>query len=233
MSAANAIKNALIHLFYPHICAGCASDALPLNSQLCLQCLHELPATGFEGHANNPVEKIFAGRIRFEAATARYYFSKGSPLQHMMHQLKYGGNKALGHQLGIEFGNALKASGRFRAIDAIVPMPLYSARERKRGYNQAAVLAKGIAEVLNKPVWETIVCRAEPTETQTKKNRTERWKNMQGKFFIIDNQKAIDQHLLLVDDVVTTGATFEACGSVILEITGARLSIAALCYAND
>ncbi|HEX7754793.1 MAG TPA: ComF family protein [Niabella sp.] len=233
MLIVSTIKNALLHLFYPHVCAGCASDALPLNSQICLYCLQALPVTGFENHVNNPIEKIFTGRIRFDAAAAQYYFSKKSSLQQIMHQLKYGGNKALGHQLGVLLGTALKASGRFEAIDALVPMPLHNTREQKRGYNQAALLTEGIAQVLGKPVWKDIVIRVKPTETQTKKNRIERWKNMDGSFFIADNQKAINKHLLLVDDVVTTGATFEACGSVLLNIAGTRLSIAALCYAND
>ncbi|MBO9618050.1 MAG: ComF family protein [Niabella sp.] len=233
MNGITSLKNALLHLFYPHVCAGCGSDTLPVDSQLCLLCLQELPETGFEKHSNNPVEKIFAGRLPFEAATAFYYFSKQAALQHVMHQLKYGGNKTLGQQLGRTFGEALKRSDRFKTIDAIVPMPLHKARQRKRGYNQATLLAESIAGALEVPVWDDIVHRVAATATQTKKNRVERWQNMQGMFFIADNQKAARKHLLLIDDVVTTGATLEACGSVLLNIPGVRLSIAALCYAND
>lgn len=227
------LKNALLHLLYPHLCAGCGSDALPPDSQLCFFCLHELPVTGFEKHANNPVEKIFSGRLAFEEAAAHYYFSKQAALQQILHQFKYADNKALGCQLGTDFGIALAKSGRFKTIDAVVPMPLHKARERKRGYNQSALLAEAVAEILGVPVWEDIVYRAAPTATQTKKNRIERWENMKGKFFITDNHKAVNKHLLLIDDVITTGATLEACGSVLRCIPGVRLSVAALCYAND
>lgn len=108
MNSIASMKNALLHLFYPHVCAGCGSDALPRDSQLCFLCLQELPVTGFERHCNNPVEKIFSGRLQFEAATAFCYFSKQAALQHILHQFKYGGNRALGRQLGIAFGQAVK-----------------------------------------------------------------------------------------------------------------------------
>ncbi|MCD2424083.1 ComF family protein [Niabella pedocola] len=225
--------NAFTHLFYPHICAGCGNDALPEGSELCLRCIYGLPVTDFEVHADNPVEKIFAGRLQIEAAGAHCYFSKRSPIQHMLHQLKYGGNRALGHQLGIMLGTALVQSTRFNGIDLIIPMPLFAARERRRGYNQAAVLCGGIAAVTGVPVCTVLVYRAEATETQTKKNRVERWNNMQGKFWVPDDTMAKNRHLLLVDDVVTTGATLEACGSVLLKIPGVRLSVAVLCFASD
>ncbi len=225
--------SALTHLFYPHICAGCGSDALPAGSELCLSCIYELPVTDFEVHADNPVEKIFAGRLRVAAAGAHCYFSKKSSIQHLLHQLKYGGNRALGHQLGTIMGTALARSMRFNDVDLIVPMPLFAARERRRGYNQAELLCGGIAAIMGMPVCNTLVYRSESTETQTRKNRVERWINMQGKFRVPVDSVIQNRHLLLVDDVVTTGATLEACGSVLLKIPGVKLSVAVLCFASD
>ncbi|MGJ7031142.1 ComF family protein [Niabella hirudinis] len=225
--------SAFSHLFYPHVCAGCGSDALPQNSELCLSCLHGLPVTGFEDNARNPIEKIFSGRIRVEEACAHYYFSKQSAMQHILHQVKYGGNRALAQQLGVAQGAALKRSSRFSSIDLIVPMPLFIARERERGYNQALVLCGGIASVIDRPVCAKLVYRSQATATQTKKNRIDRWNNIQGKFSVPDGAPAANRHLLLVDDVVTTGATLEACGNVLLKIPGVKLSIAVLCFASD
>jgi len=224
---------AFAHLFYPHVCAGCGSDALPENSELCLSCLYDLPVTGFENHADNPVEKIFAGRLRIESASAHYYFSKQSPIQYILHQIKYGGNRQLAHQLGIMVGTALKESLRFNMVDLIIPMPLFIKRERERGYNQAGVLCGGMAAVMNLPVCTELVYRSRETDTQTKKNRIDRWNNIRGKFSVLDGTPAVHRHLLLVDDVITTGATLEACGSVLLEIPGVKLSIAVLCFASD
>ncbi|MCF3110865.1 ComF family protein [Niabella sp. CC-SYL272] len=225
--------SAFTHLFYPHICAGCGSDALPAGSELCLSCIYGLPVTDFEMNAGNPVEKIFAGRLRIEAASAHCYFSKRSAIQHMLHQLKYGGNQALGRQLGMLLGTGLMQSARFKDIGLLVPMPLFAARERRRGYNQAAVLCGGIAAVTGIPVCTTLIYRTAATESQTKKSRVDRWNNMQGKFSVPDASVAVNQHLLLVDDVVTTGATLEACGSVLLKIPGVRLSITVLCFASN
>ncbi|MBZ4189107.1 ComF family protein [Niabella beijingensis] len=233
MNALLRLRNALLQLFYPHVCAGCGTDVLPAAGELCLLCLNELPVTGFEGHPDNPVEKIFAGRLKLEAASAQYYFIKHTPLQFILHQFKYRGNQQLGLQLGMLLGNALQRAQRFQTVDLIVPMPLYRARMRKRGYNQAALLCEGIAAVLGKPVCTDLVYRNASTETQTTKSRIERWANMQGKFSLGHPAIAENRHLLLVDDVVTTGATLEACGSVLLEIPGVRLSVVTLCFASS
>ena len=178
----------------------------------------------------NPVEKTFWGRLPLQAATAHYYFTKQSLVQHILHQLKYKGNRELGWQLGRIMGIQLLQSGRFQA-DALVPLPLFPDRERKRGYNQSALLCEGIAEILRIPVWQDAVIRPLYTSTQTRKGRMERWKNMEGKFLLADAQRLRQHKILLVDDVITTGATLEACGAVILQAEGVELSVAALCYA--
>jgi len=225
------IKESVLHLFFPHVCEGCGTDIIGTETLLCLRCVASLPATHFERYPHNPVEKIFWGRLPVMDAVAQYYFSKESLVQHLLHQLKYKQNKEIGWQLGRMMGHAMKASGRFRA-DALLPLPLFTARERKRGYNQAAIICEGISEVTGLPVWKDIINRPEHTETQTKKGRVERWKNIDGKFALVHPEKLEGKHVILVDDVITTGATLESCGQEILKAKDCCLSIAALAYAS-
>jgi ComF family protein len=220
----------LLHLFLPHQCAGCSSDIISNEQVLCLHCLHNLPFTNFHLHDNNPIEKIFWGRIPVTHAASLFYFNKNSSLQHIVHQLKYKGNKELGLFIGRKMGEALKQTCRFNDIDALVPLPLYAARERKRGYNQAFILCKGMAEVLQLPILQHIVRRSSFSETQTHKNRIERWQNMKGRFELLQPEAIAGKHILLVDDVITTGATLEACGEQLLSAPGSRLSILTMAY---
>lgn len=220
-----------MHLFFPHICAGCGRDIPGRESQLCLRCVAAMPRTGFELYPANPVEKIFWGRLPLQAATAHCYFTKGSLMQEILHQLKYRGHRELGVQLGRMMGESLFRSGRFQA-DALVPLPLHPVRERHRGYNQSRLLCEGLAEVLHLPVWADVIQRPLFTQTQTRKGRVERWKNMEGRFELSHKSSIPDKHILLVDDVITTGATLEACGEALLQIPGLVLSVAALCYAD-
>lgn len=226
------IKESLLHVVFPHVCDGCGNDLLNIESRLCIRCLSSLPETNFEMHANNPVEKDFWGRLPLVCASAHLYFTKESLVQRLMHQLKYKGNKELGLQLGRIMGNALRSSNRFGDIDALIPLPLFPSKEKKRGYNQAKVLCDGMAEVLNMPVLSEVITRPQHTETQTKKGRIERWKNIEGKFRLSDPEAIKNKNLLLVDDVVTTGATLEACGNELLTAENTRLSVATLCIAS-
>jgi len=226
------IKESLLQIVFPHICDGCGSDLLSLESQLCLHCLAALPETNFEKHPGNPVEKMFFGRLSLVHATAQFYFTKESLIQKLMHQFKYKSNKDLGLQLGRLMGIALKESRRYDDVDALVPLPLFPSKEKKRGYNQSTVLCEGIAEVFSRPVLKNIVNRPQHTDTQTKKGRIDRWKNIEGKFELNDTASIQNKHLLLVDDVVTTGATLEACGSELLKAGNTQLSIATLCKAS-
>ncbi|MEP7277473.1 MAG: phosphoribosyltransferase family protein [Bacteroidota bacterium] len=218
------------HLFFPHVCAGCGTDNLNSHSPVCLCCISQLPLTNFYDYAGNPVEKNFWGRIPVEAAASLYHFTDGSLVQRLLHQLKYRGRKELGFFLGSMMGNAIQGSDRFRDIDIIIPLPLFAARQRKRGYNQAAVLSEGMAGLLQKPVAANLVKRLAATATQTHKNRIERWVNMEGKFELVNPAAVEGRHVLLVDDVITTGATLEACGQEILKMAGTKLSIATLAY---
>ena len=226
------IKESLLQLVFPHICAGCGSDLLNEESQLCIRCLTALPETNFNLHANNPMEKIFWGRLPLASATAQFYFTKESLIQHLMHQLKYKGNKELGLQLGRLMGSGFKETNRFNGIDALIPLPLYPKKEKRRGFNQATILCDGISEILNIPVFKNTIIRTQHTDTQTKKGRMERWQNIEGKFELLNPGSIENKHILLVDDVVTTGATLEACGSILMQAENLRLSIATLCFAS-
>ena len=220
----------LFHLFYPHNCIGCGSDVINDENFLCLQCINELPHTNFAIHKNNPVEKLFWGRIALSSAMSEFYFSKGSIVQNMIHEFKYRGNKKAGHYFGKLMGKNLLESDRFN-VDIIVPLPLFERKEKLRGFNQAEILCNGISEIINKPVVRKNVIRKIFTETQTKKHRLERWKNVEGIFFVKDPEELEGKHILLVDDVITTGATIDACGSEILKIKNATLSVASFAIA--
>jgi ComF family protein len=213
------------------VCDGCGSDIIDEESSLCMKCIAEMPETNFHLHASNPVEKIFWGRLPIISATAQYYFIKESLMQHLMHQLKYKGNKELGKQLGRLMGHDLQKTNRFKTVDYLVPLPLFPSKEERRGYNQATILCEGIAEVMNVEILRDAITRTQFTETQTRKGRIERWQNMEGKFELMKPEKIRDKNILLVDDVITTGATLEACGHELLQASP-KLSIATLCYAS-
>jgi ComF family protein len=189
-----------------------------------------MPLTRFEYYPANQVEKIFWGRVEIMAATALMYFTSGSAVQHSLHLLKYKGRKEIGIYFGRKMGAHLKKSQRFQNCDIIIPLPLFADREKKRGYNQAAMIAAGIALQLEIPVVHDAVIRTKKTATQTHKSRIERWENMRSTFKIRDRQKILGKHILLVDDVVTTGASLEACALTLLSVPGTTISIACLAH---
>ncbi len=189
-----------------------------------------MPVTRFEYFIANPIEKIFWGRVQIHSAAAHLYFTSGSQVQHSLHLLKYKGRKEIGIYLGKQLGESLKQSLRFSECEIIVPLPLFASREKKRGYNQASLIANGISQKLNIPVITNAISRIKKTETQTHKSRIQRWKNMESTFEIRDSIKISGKHILLVDDVVTTGASLEACARVLLTCPGVRVSIACLAH---
>ncbi len=229
----NVAKNYIddfLHLFFPHVCIGCGSDVLNNKDILCARCIDALPITGFISSANNPVEKIFIGRINVQHAGSAFYFTKDSVIQQAIIQLKYKGNQPAGIFLGKLLGHQLTQSERFDDADVIIPVPLNDKKFYKRGYNQAEVIAKGIASVWQRPVINNAVERILFTETQTHKNRIDRWETMEGMFTVTRPDAVAGKHILLVDDVITTGATLEACGQAILKIPDIKLSVATLAY---
>lgn len=218
-------------LFFPHHCAGCGTDRLDKQTEICLRCLHRLPLTHFTAQPDNPIEKIFWGRTHVQAATSLFFYSQDSTMQSLLHELKYRGNQALGIQLGSLLGTALKNTSRF-PVDVLVPVPLHPSKEKSRGFNQATLICQGIAAVTGLPVCTTLLRRNAERSTQTKKDRAERWENMQGIFEATPFNEVPYKNILLIDDVITTGATLEACGQALLEAEERKLWIASVCYSN-
>jgi len=233
MKSASNILKAFSGLFFPNTCYACGSDLLGKHQLLCLRCLHQLPYTEFEKLPGNPVEKIFWGRLVIQNAGSLIYFTKGSAIEKLLHQLKYRGKKDVGFYCGRLMGEAMKMSNRFKGIDGLIPLPLFRKKERQRGFNQARLLCEGISEVSQVPTVLNAVERLEATETQTHKNRVERWLNMQHRFNVPNESLMTDKHVLLVDDVITTGATLESCGEEMLRVPGLRLSIFTLAYSSS
>lgn len=223
----------MLHLLYPNTCVGCGNDILESKNFICLECINDLPHISFALHANNDVEKIFWGRLPVTAAMSELYFSKHSLVQNLVHEFKYRGNKDVGLYLGRMMGKTLLNSNRFKAIDVLIPLPISNKKEIKRGFNQSFILCEGIKEVLNIPVITKAVTRTIYSGSQTKKDRTERWLNVEKSFTVTDSKFIKGKHVLLIDDVITTGATLEACGSQILKEEGTRLSIATLSIAKN
>lgn len=226
------LGNGIAELLFPKHCLGCGTDIISDHQLICLKCNHELPVTQFHLHANNPVEKIFWGRIPLVSAASLLYFTKNSVLQHLLHQLKYRGNKDIGYFLGQKMGEAFVQSDRFSRANGLVALPLFPSKEKKRGYNQAAVICEGFSAATGIPFLNDVVTRTVFTETQTHKGRIERWQNMEGRFEVTNRSVLENKNIILIDDVVTTGATLEACGHELAKVTGLQLSIATLAYTS-
>jgi ComF family protein len=221
----------LIHLFYPHLCAACAHD-LPSRQQIiCPACISQLPKTFDETALDNPTAKMFAGRMDLCTAWSTFYFHKGGMMQLLIHEIKYKKEKSLGIFMGELMGESMKSISNVQPFDAIVPLPMHASKERQRGYNQAMLIAEGVSLTTGIPVINDAIIKTKKTTSQTNKQRTARWKNAEGNFKIIKPESLQHKHLLLIDDVITTGATLEACGSVIMKTPGIQLSIATLARA--
>lgn len=222
----------LTNLFFPRLCLGCGNDLFGNGEVLCLSCIDKLPVTNFHLHASNPVEKVFWGRLPLVSASSYLYFTKDSLLQQLLHAFKYKGAKEIGLYFGRCMGNTFLQSNRFNSVDALIPLPLHPKKERIRGYNQATILCEGIAEILNVPILKDTIIRPTATQTQTHKNRVHRWENIEGKFLLRNPEAVSGKHVLMIDDVVTTGATLESCGRLLLDIPDLRLSIATMAYTS-
>ncbi|CAN5338968.1 ComF family protein [soil metagenome] len=226
------IVSPLVHMLYPHVCCGCGSDVLPADNLICLDCFNELPHTNYASQAGNAVEKIFWGRLNISAAYSEFYFTKGTVVRTLIHELKYRNNIEIGMYLGTMMGESILKSNRITNIDYLIPLPLFADKQKKRGYNQAAVICNGMAQLLNVPVITGNLIRREATETQTKKHRSERWENVSESFFVNDRSVLENKNVILVDDVITTGATIEACGAELLKIEELNLTIATVAFAS-
>ena len=217
-------------LFYPNLCIGCERSLYRDEKHLCLNCLTQLPRTNYHRIKENVIEKRFYGRAEIQYATTLLYFEKEIITQKLLHGIKYRGKKELGEQLGALFGSQL-ANSRFNEAEMIVPVPLHPNKFRVRGYNQSEWIARGIAKTMQKPLVNNILKRIIENPTQTSKGVYERWENTTGIFESENTDLIENKHLLLVDDVLTTGSTLEACILPLKKIQGVKISIAALAAA--
>ena len=222
--------SSIISLFYPHHCLSCDSDVLPEDEELCSKCFDGLPFTGFENIKGNPVEKMFWGRVELYKAFSVFYFNKGLVFQSLIHKLKYKHSTETGIYLGRLMALAVERSGE--EYDCIVPMPLHKKKENKRGFNQCHFIGEGLAEKTGIALEEGSVIRIKNTESQTRKNRVERWSNVANAFEVHDNGRLNNKHILLIDDVITTGASVEACARELLQIEGVKITVASLAMAD-
>jgi ComF family protein len=215
-------------LIYPKICAACGNSLWKKEKVICTYCDFHLPRTHFHMERDNPVSRIFWGRIPVECASAFYYFNKGNKVQQLIHQLKYKGRRDIGIFLGEQYGYLLKNSLFFGSMDVIIPVPLHEKKLMKRGYNQSEQFAIGLGNSMKIPVDAHLLYRTKATETQTKKSRFRRWQNVEDLFAVRDPRNLDGRHILLVDDVITTGATIEACIKALCIVPSVRVSVAAI-----
>ncbi len=220
-----------ISLLFPRLCYGCGNHLLRNEKVICTECYILIPRTNFHVKEDNPVARLFWGRCRLEKAAAFSYYTRDSRIRKVIHHLKYKGAREAGKVLGRIYGLSLKSSGFLDDIDFIVPVPLHPSKKRKRGFNQSDLISEGIAMPGSIPVETGLLVRNTKTSTQTNKSRYDRWANVEGIFEVTDEEKLKGRHVLLVDDVITTGSTLEACANEILKIEGARVSVAALAFA--
>ncbi|HHU25945.1 MAG TPA: ComF family protein [Bacteroidales bacterium] len=222
------LVNELAALFYPHACVVCGAELLENEGGVCLKCLYQLPRTHNYLERENEAEQHMAARISFERIATYCVYSKGGMLEPLIHHLKYHGKKEIGLLLGRLFGRDLLGSDFLNSIDWIVPVPLHPKREKERGYNQAEMIARGLSEATSLPVLTGNLVRVIFNPTQTKRTKTQRWENVKGIFEVVDSSLFEGKHLLLVDDVITTGSTIEACGLALQACKGVKISIATL-----
>jgi ComF family protein len=218
-------------LFYPRVCVACHTSLIKGEDVLCTSCLVQLPKTSYHSYDENPVRQRLAGRLPLRFASAFLKFRKGGLVQSLLHELKYNNRPEIGIRMGHLYGLELMESGMGSEFDVIIPVPLHASRMRKRGYNQSAKFAEGLSEALNIGWEESISLRMNATNTQTRKGRTDRWNNVKDAFSVAAIEKVVDKRILLVDDVITTGATLEACGSHLITSGCSSLSIACIAEA--
>ncbi|TAD84718.1 MAG: ComF family protein [Bacteroidetes bacterium] len=223
---------ALANFLMPNTCPACGDGLGTSKIPLCWRCLQQLPLTQFEGMQDNPVNRMFFGRLPLEYASAMLFFNAGALAQQLVHQIKYKGNQELGIYMGQLMGQAMQNTAWGNSIDVVVPLPLNAKKLKKRGYNQSMLLCQGIAQILQKPIENVAVVRKVYTQTQTRKTRMQRWSNVAEVFDLKTADILVNKHVLLVDDVVTTGATLDACGQKLVQIPGLRLSVNCLAFAS-
>lgn len=221
-----------IRLIYPQNCVACGNNLYKHEEAICNYCKTHLPKTNFHNSIKNPVEALFYGRVPIQLASSFYTFTKHGGIQKILHSIKYKHNKDLAVLLGTWYANELKNQEIIKHTDIIIPVPLHPKKLIIRGFNQSEEFANGLAQNLNIPVNTTSLVRNTFTETQTKKNKFERWENVEDKFSLMHPEQIENKHIILVDDVITTGATIEACCHVLQQAKDVKISVLSIAYAS-
>jgi ComF family protein len=219
-----------LSLLFPRICHGCGNHLVRNETLICTECYILIPRTDYHLKADNPVARIFWGRCTLERAAAFSYYTRDSRIRKLIHQLKYNGLGEIGSELGRIYGSILKSSDFLDGIDLIIPVPLHASKRRKRGYNQCDLIADGLSQSTGIPSEKSLLVRINPTKTQTTKSRYDRWTNVKDTFMLTDKERLYERHVLLVDDVITTGSTIEACTVAIQKEANVKVSVAALAF---
>lgn len=228
-----ALTQDILHLFYPNLCLACAKEPPLGDMPICLKCQVQLPKTHYHLHQENPFTERFWGRLPLFSGAALYHFSKGGHTQRLVHRLKYNNKRQVGLKLGELYGHHLKESPFFKCVSVVVPVPLHPRKLHQRGYNQSDLLAIGLSKGLGCPALLQALRRNVYTTTQTQKSRMDRFENVADAFSVAMPDALRGKHVLLVDDVMTTGATLEACGLQILAVPDTTLSMVTLAIAGD
>jgi len=220
-----------ISLLFPRLCYGCGNHLMRNERLICTECYVVIPRTGYHLSEKNPVAELFWGRCLVQRAAAFSFYNRGSRMRRLIHNLKYKGIKEIGYELGRIYGLSLNSSGFTQGIELIVPVPLHPAKRRMRGFNQSDLISQGISDATGLPVDYGCLVRTMASATQTRRPRYERWTNVEGIFEVREAEKITGRHILLVDDVITTGSTIESCANELLKFEGVKVSVAALAVA--
>lgn len=221
----------LLNLIYPNLCLICGESLLRTEKQICLSCIQQIPRTNFHLQVDNPVEKKFWGKVPIFRGSSFYFFQKGSPFQKLLHELKYKDNHDIGVIMGQHAALDLLQSDDFKSIEIIIPLPLHPKKLILRGYNQSELIAKGLASIMEVSIDTTTLIRTKENTTQTKKTVFERFENTLGIFDVTDTKVLEAKHVLLVDDVLTTGSTLEAAVAALIQIPNIKISVFTLAIA--
>ena len=222
----------IFHLFYPEVCLSCKEVLLQHEKLVCIACRHDFPETDFLNQSNNQLEKQFYGRVTIEEGTALFHYSKKGKVQHLIHLLKYKGQEDLGLFFGEWLGESLKNGERFKSIDCIVPVPIHAKKQKQRGYNQLTKFGRTAGQIVGIPFVEGNLIRVINTVAQTYKGRVDRFLGKRNHFEIVNKALFEGKHVLLIDDVVTTGATIEVCAKALLKCKNVTVSIAVVAYTS-
>lgn len=216
----------IAEIAFPNNCLSCRKSLLEHEETICDECTGELPETNYFQQKNNPVAQLFWGRCDVEHAAALFYTNKHNRTHHLIYQLKYFKKTSIGNRLGkIAGARLLNNQSLFQPVNTIISVPLHWKKEKQRGYNQSLHFAKGISEITNIPIDENALIRTKENISQTKKTKYERWENVDSIFEVVKPENLAGKHLLLVDDVITTGATLEACIHALKKAENTKVSI--------